>query len=55
MHPELAERHHVEEDDAPQTISAVNRGRIIESMSMLKRRLLSMRTAAQSGRMQLND
>jgi serine/threonine-protein kinase len=55
MHPELAERHRVEEDDAPQTISAVNRGRIIESMSMLKRRLLSMRTAAQSGRMQLND
>jgi serine/threonine-protein kinase len=55
MHPELAARHHVEEDDAPQTISAVNRGRIIESMSMLKRRLLSMRSAAQSSRMRLND
>ena len=55
MHPELAERHRVEEDDAPQTISAVNRGRIIESMSMLKRRLFSIQTAAQSSRVQLND
>ena len=50
MNPELAERHRVEKDDAAETISAVNRGRIIESMSMLKRRLLSMRTAAQSSR-----
>ena len=55
MNPELAERHRVEEDDAAQTISAVNRGRIIESMSMLKRRLFSMRTAAQSSRVRLND
>jgi len=55
MHPELAERYGVEEDDAPQTISAVNRGRIIEIMSMLKRRLFSIQTAAQSSRVQLND
>jgi len=55
MNPELAERHRVEEEDAAQSISAVNRGRIIESMSMLKRRLFSIRAAVQSSRVQLND
>ena len=43
--PELAERHRVEEDDAAETISEVNRSRIVESMAMLKRRLFILQAA----------
>lgn len=40
--PVLAERHRVEKDETPESISQVNRRRIVESMSMLKRRLFSL-------------
>jgi len=52
--PELAERHCVEEDDAAETISEVNRSRIVESMAMLKKRLLVLQTAVQARRLKLN-
>ena len=54
VNPELAERHRVEEDDAPETISAVNRSRIVESMAMLKRRMFILQAAVQSSRLKLN-
>jgi serine/threonine-protein kinase len=47
QNPELAERHRVEEDETPETISKVNRSRIVESMAMMKRRLFNMQHAGQ--------
>jgi len=48
--PVLAERHRVEKDETPESISQVNRRRIVESMSMLKRRLFSL-TSMQPNRL----
>ncbi len=48
--PVLAERHRVEKDETPESISQVNRRRIVESMSMLKRRLFSL-TSTQPNRL----
>ena len=48
--PVLAERHRVEKDETPESISQVNRRRIVESMSMLKRRLISL-TSMQPNRL----
>ncbi len=48
--PVLAERHRVEKDETPESISQVNRRRILESMSMLKRRLFSL-TSTQPNRL----
>jgi hypothetical protein len=42
QNPVLAERHRVEEDATPGTISKVNRSRLVESLAMMKRRLLNM-------------
>jgi serine/threonine-protein kinase len=48
QNPKLAERHRVEEDATPETISKVNRSRIVESMAMMKRRLLNMQASSRS-------
>jgi DNA-binding NtrC family response regulator len=49
LNPALAEMHRVEEDDAPQAISATNRGRLLESISTLKKRLSASRTLLNTG------
>ncbi len=46
QNPVLAERHRVEEDATPGTISKVNRSRLVESLAMMKRRLLNMQQAS---------
>jgi DNA-binding NtrC family response regulator len=49
--PVLADRHLVEEDETPESISQVNRSRLIESMAMLKRRLSLAQGAVPTNRM----
>lgn len=49
LNPGLAEMNRVEEDDAPQAISATNRGRLVDSISTLKKRLSASRALLNTG------